>query len=80
MSYKSLRMAQFSGESTYVYYAISIELGIFFPHALDSVGSLFYYFLPTICVTSSELAGAPFQHADVLVRQHNVLAKYAFHF
>lgn len=68
-------MAQFSGEFTYIYHGISIELYILRPDALDIVGGLFNHILPMTWVGSSELGDLPSQHADVLVRQHNFLAK-----
>ena len=73
-------MAQFSGEFTYVYHAIPVELYFLCPKSRDIVGSLFNHILPTICVGSSELGELPVQHADVPVRQLNFLAKYTFRF
>ena len=80
MSYKYVRRARFSREFTYIDCSISIELCIFSPSFLDVVGSLFDYFLPTICVCVFELGGAPFQHAHVFICEHNFLARYAFLF
>ena len=67
-----IRIAQSSQEYTYAYDFSSIELGIFSPGVLDTVGSLFDYFLPTIGIGSSEFNAPGFQYADMLISQHNV--------
>jgi len=80
MSYKYVRRAQSSRGFMYIDCSLSIELCIFLPSFLDVVGSLFDYFLPTICICMFELGGAPFQHAHVFICEHNFLARYMFLF
>jgi len=75
-----LRMAQFSREVTYAGYSIFIEHCVFSPIFLNGVGSISDYFLPAFCVCVYILGGAPFQHAYVLIREHNFWARYAFLF
>jgi hypothetical protein len=64
----------------YVYHSISIECHVARPHALNAVGSPLDDFLPTIRVGISELGDAPSQHANLLIRQGNFLARCAFCF
>jgi hypothetical protein len=72
-----MRKAQFSRGGTYAYHSFSVELYMFSPYFFDAVGSCTDHLLPVLWSGTSELGSVPFQHADMIIRQCNFLARVA---